>query len=139
VVSQPGRGVLDTNMVILLDRLDPADLPDEPLITAVTLAELSVGPLATEDPAEQAGRQIRLQEVEASFEPLPFDAASARAFGQVAAALRRTGRKPSSRAFDALIAATAIANDLALHTCNPQDFSGIDGLVVVEVPHPDHA
>ncbi len=40
------RGVLDTSTVILLPRLrDPELLPTEPLITAVTLAELSVGPL----------------------------------------------------------------------------------------------
>lgn len=49
-------GVLDTNTVILLDRLDPDDLPPEAVITAVTLAELSVGPLATTDPAKQALR-----------------------------------------------------------------------------------
>ena len=79
----------------------------------------------------------RLQAVEASFEPLPFDAAAARAFGGVAASLRRTGRKPSARAFDALIAATAMANDLGVYTCNPRDFEGIDGLTVVAIPHPD--
>ena len=36
------------------------------------------------------------------------------------------------------IAAIAIANDLPLFTCNPDDFAGIDGLTVVEVPHPDN-
>ena len=39
------RGVLDTSTVILLVRLrDGTLLPEEPLITAVTLAELSVDP-----------------------------------------------------------------------------------------------
>ena len=137
-MKDPATGVLDTSALILLDRLDASDLPERPRITTVSLAELSVGPLATDDPSERAIRQIRLQEVEASFDPLPFDAAAARAFGRVAAGLRRAGRKPAARAFDALIAATAIANELALYTCNPRDFDGIDGLHVVAVPHPDH-
>lgn len=130
-------GVLDTNALILVSRLHQEDLPTEPLITAVTLAELSVGPLVATDARERAARQERLQAVEATFEPLPFDAAAARAFGGVAASLRRAGRKPTARAFDALIAATAIANDLSVYTCNPKDFEGIDGLTVVTIPHPD--
>ncbi|MCV2488586.1 type II toxin-antitoxin system VapC family toxin [Geodermatophilus sp. YIM 151500] len=130
-------GVLDTNAVVLLGQLDPLLLPDEPVITSVTLAELSVGPLVTDDPDERAARQARLQEAEAAFDPLPFDAASARSFGRVAAALRRAGRQVRPRAFDALIAATAVAHDLPVYTCNPRDFEGIDALTVVAVPHPD--
>lgn len=130
-------GMLDTNTVILLERLDPGDLPDEPVISAITLGELSVGPLVTDDDRERAVRQARLQEVESVFEPVPFDAAAGRAFGGVAAVLRRSGRKPSARAFDALIAATAIANELPLYSCNPRDYAGIDDLDLVELPHPD--
>lgn len=132
-------GVLDTNTLILIDRLGVEDLPAEPVITCVTLAELSAGPLATDDEAERAARQARLQEAEAAFEPLAFDASAARAYGRVGASLRRAGRKPTARAFDALIAATAIANDLALYTCNPRDFEGINGLTVVPIHHPDGA
>lgn len=130
------RGLIDTNVVLLLGRLDPADLPDEPLLSAVTMAELSVGPLIADDPAERAARQAHLQQAEADFAPLPFDAAAARAFGAVAAELRRAGRKRSARAFDALIAATAIAHGLPLYTCNAADFEGIGGLDlrVVETP-----
>jgi tRNA(fMet)-specific endonuclease VapC len=129
-------GILDTNTLILVERLDPDDLPSEPVITAITLGELSVGPLVAEDERERAARQARLQEVESVFEPLPFDAAAARAFGRVAASLRRSGRKPSARALDALIAATAISQQLPLYTCNPRDYVGIDGLDLVELPHP---
>lgn len=129
------RGVLDTSTVILLPRLDhPARLPVEPLITSVTLAELSVGPLVASTDQERAARQAHLQQAEADFDPLPFDAPAARAFGRVAASLRRSGRKTGARAYDALIAATALANDLPLYTCNPDDFAGIDGLIVVPVP-----
>jgi tRNA(fMet)-specific endonuclease VapC len=112
---------------------DPAQLPAEPVITAVTLAELSVGPLVAGDARERAARQAHLQQAEADFDPLPFDAAAARAFGQVAASLRRAGRKTSARAYDAMIAATAIAHDLPIYTCKPADFAGIDGLDVISV------
>lgn len=130
-------GILDTNAIVLLERLRPDDLPAEPVITTITLAELSVGPLVTDDPAERAARQVRLQEAEAAFDPLPFDAAAARAFGRVAAELRRSGRRVQARAFDAMIAAVAVANDLPVFTCNPRDFSGIEALTVVPVPHPE--
>lgn len=129
-------GVIDTNTVILLDRIAPTALPTESVISAITLAELSAGPLTTDDPAKQAVRQARLQEVEATLEVLPFDAAAARAFAGVASSLRRAGRKTTARTFDALIAAIAIANGLAVYTCNPDDFEGIDGLAVVAIPHP---
>jgi len=130
--------VLDTSTVILLPRLAEAELlPDEPVITAVTLAELSVGPLVARNDDERAARQGHLQQAEADFDPLPFDTAAARAFGRVAASLRRAGRKTSARAYDAMIAATAMANDLAVYTCNPDDFYGIEGLEVIQLPHPD--
>ena len=135
---QRTRGVLDTSTVILLPRLsDPTLLPAEPLITAVTLAELSVGPLVAASDQERAARQAHLQQAETDFDPIPFDAAAARAFGQVAASLRRSDRKSSARAYEAMIAATALANGLPVYTCKPGDFSGIDGLEVVAVPHPD--
>lgn len=133
----PTRGILDTSTVILLRRLtDPSSLPTEPLITAVTLAELAVGPLVAADEAERARRQAHLQQAEADFVPLPFDAGAARAFGGVAASLRRDGRKAAARAYDAMIAATALASGLPIYTCNPEDFDGIDGLEVVAVPVP---
>jgi tRNA(fMet)-specific endonuclease VapC len=129
--------MLDTSTVILLGRLtEPDDLPSESVISAVTLAELSVGPHVAKTSAERAARQAHLQLAEADFVPIPFDAAAARAFGLVAASLRRAGRKPAARAYDALIAATAIANDLPLYTCNPGDFAAIPDLVVCALPHP---
>ena len=107
------QGILDTSTLILLGRLSDTDaLPDEPLITAVTLAELSVGPLVASTHEKRAARQAHLQQAEADFDPLPFDAAAARSFGRVAAALRQVGRKPAARAYDAMIAAIAVSNDL---------------------------
>lgn len=132
--------MLDTSTLILLGRIsDVSQLPDEAEITAVTLAELSVGPLVATTDEERSARQSHLQLAESDFDALPFDSHAARAFGRVAASLRRAGRKPAARSYDAMIAATAIANELAVYTCNPDDFSQIDDLEVVAVAHPDHA
>lgn len=133
------QGVLDTSTLILLGRItDSESLPTEPLITTITLAELSVGPLVAASEEERAARQAHVQQAEADFDPLPFDAAAARSFARVAASLRRAGREPSARAYDAMIAAICMASALPIHTCNPDDFSEIDGLEVIAVRHPGH-
>jgi tRNA(fMet)-specific endonuclease VapC len=129
------RGLLDTSTVTMLPRVaDETDLPVEPLISAVTLAELSVGPLVASTDEERVARQAHLQQAEADFAPVPFDVAAARAFGGVAASLRRSGRKARTRAYDAMIAATALSSGLPVYTCNPDDFRGIDGLEVDAIP-----
>ena len=131
---RPGPGVLDTSVVILLDQLAAdADLPEEPLVTTVTLAELSVGPLVTDNESERAVRLARLQVTEATFEPIPFDAPAARAFARVAVELRGSGRRTKARSFDAIIAATSLSRNLPIFTANPEDFTGIEGLDVVPI------
>ena len=105
------------------------------MITAITLAEFSVGPLVASTDTERARRQAHLQQAEADFDALPFDQAAARSFGRVASDLRNAGRKTSARAYDALIA--AIANGLPLYTANPDDFTAINDLAVIPVPHRD--
>lgn len=130
MTSQNLTGVLDTSALIDLGQLEPSSLPAIASITAITLAELSVGPHLARSDSERAARQAHLQQAEADFEPIPFDAAAARAFGRVASALRASGRKPAARAYDALIAATALSRDLPVYTANPRDFDGIDGLMV---------
>lgn len=138
VSSVEPDGILDTSVVIALEQQDPNTLPVFPAISAVTLAELSVGPLVTDDDEERATRQARLQVVESVFDPIPLDAEAARAFGTVAAALRASGRKPAARAYDALIAATAISRRLPLYTLNPDDFAGIRELSI-RVPRSPHS
>jgi predicted nucleic acid-binding protein len=126
------RGVIDTSVVVDLDRLDPARLPAELTISAVTLAELSAGPHATSDDDERARRQDRLQRTEATFEPLPIDANVARAYGRLYALVMSRGRKTRGRrAMDLLIAATALDAGIPLYTRNPQDFEGLEDLVRV--------
>ena len=128
------RGLLDTSAVVTLDEhFDDPRMPDRLFISAVTLAELSVGPLVARNDLERADRLNVLQQAEANFDPLAFDAAAARAFGRVAADLRQAGRKSTARAFDALIAATALVNELPLVTANARDFEGIRDLDVIDL------
>lgn len=130
------RGLLDTSVVIALEDLSTDQLPEEPAISALTLAELAAGPLATDDGQERARRQDRLQRVETLLDPLPFDAPAARAYARVYAATRAADRKPrGARAVDLMIAAVALANELPLFTRNPDDFDHlrVAGLDVVAV------
>ena len=127
------EGLVDTSVVIDWD--DPAviaALPDVVAISTITLAELAAGPHLAGDPLERARRQARLQQVESLFEPLDFDLAAARSFGQAVAALTVAGRSHRSRVADLLIAAVAHANKLALYTRNPQYFMGLSSLITVE-------
>ena len=111
------------------------------IASAVTLAELSAGPhevrpdLTEQDvyfeAAERARRLDVLQRAEHEFDPIPFDADAARAYGRATAAVVAAGRKPRRRAVDLMIAATAIAAELPLYTTNPGDFVGLDHLVTV--------
>jgi len=131
---RPARGLIDTSVVVDLDRIDPERLPSEIAVSALTLAELAAGPHATSDPAERARRQDRLQRTEAAFDPLPFDSDAARAYGQVFSAAAAVGRKArGARAVDLLIAASAYAEGLPLWTRNGEDFRALDGLVEVIV------
>ena len=140
-LRSPGRvevGVLDTSTVIQLGRIDdPATLPDECLISAITLAELSVGPHVANIETEHIARQAHLRQAENDFGVIAFDGAPARTFGAGASARRTAGYGKAACAYDALIAATAVANGLPLFTCNPGDFDGIYGLDLRVVPHPD--
>jgi len=96
------------------------------------MAELAAGPHATGDAGERARRQDRRQHPHAVFDPLPFDGDCARAYGRIYAAVVTTGRKARGpRAIDLLIAATAVAANLALYTRNVDDFRGIEHLVTI--------
>lgn len=126
------RGLIDTSVIIDLEQIEQADLPLELAVSAITMAELAAGPHATAAPAERARRQDRLQRAEATFEPLPVDAAVARAYGRVYAAVAASGRKARGRrAVDLLIAATAVAAGLPLYTRNPDDFAGLSDLLEI--------
>lgn len=135
--DRPQRGLLDTSLIIGLERVDPDALPEQVAIAAITLAELAAGPHATPDISEAARRQQRLQLAEATFDALPFDADCARAYGIIYAETVRAGRKArGARAVDLLIAATAMAADLPLYTANPADFSALGDLIDLRAVSP---
>jgi len=130
--ERPARGILDTSVIIDLEHIEPSRLPIEVAISAITMAELAAGPHATPDPEERARRQDRLQRAEAAFDPLPFDAEAARAYGRVYSAVVAAGRKArGARAVDLLLAAAACAAGLPLYTRNPDDFRAVGDLVEV--------
>jgi len=134
------QGLLDTSIVILRRWVDPAELPGEMAISAITLAELSAGPHEVrgkheqdvyDEHAERARRLEILQRVENEFDPIPFDAEAARIYGRVAAAVVGAGRKSRRRLADLMIASTAISEELPLFTTNPKDFAGLDALLTI--------
>ncbi|MGH9001319.1 MAG: type II toxin-antitoxin system VapC family toxin [Acidimicrobiia bacterium] len=130
-MSDPSRGLLDTSVLIDHPSIDPANLPDESAVSAITFAELAAGPHTTTDAAERSRRQDRVHWATATFEPIPFDGDAARAYGRIVSAVRASGRKERSRVADLLIAATASSQGLALYTRNPDDFSPLDGIVEI--------
>ena len=144
--ERPHQGMLDTNILILRRWIDPAELPGEMAISAITLAELSAGPHEVrrgdeqdsyDEHAERARRLDVLQRAESEFDPVPFDAEAARICGRVMAAVIASGRKPRRRAVDLMIASTAIAERLSLFTTNPDDFAGLEALIsIVPVTRP---
>jgi predicted nucleic acid-binding protein len=131
LMTEASRGVLDTSVLIDHDQIIADQLPDESAITAVTLAELAAGPHATENKDERARRQDRLQWAAATWDPLPFDADSARMYGRVFAAARAAGQSGRARLADLLIASTAASNGLSLYTRNPSDFVALKRILKI--------
>jgi predicted nucleic acid-binding protein len=130
VAERHPRGVIDTSVLIDLERLDASVLSAEVAVSAISMAELAAGPHATADAGQRGRRQDRLQRSEAAFDPLPFDVEAVRAYGRVYAAVSSSGREArGARAVDLLIAATALALELPLYTRNPQDFRGLENLL----------
>lgn len=126
--------MLDTSVVIDISAIDAKRLPIEASIAALTLAELTSGPLATTNASERAKRLERLQWAEGKFEAVPFDTAAARAYGRIYVAAMTAKQKPrGGRAVDLLIAATALSRGLALFTRNPSDFASIASVVDIVV------
>ncbi|KJF15783.1 PIN domain-containing protein [Acidithrix ferrooxidans] len=93
--------------------------------------ELVADPILAFTVTEQLIRQVRLQQTEAILEPIRFDAAAVRRFGQIVAAVSSAGRTHRSRIVDLFIAAIAYANGLELYTRNPSDFIGLEELIRV--------
>jgi toxin FitB len=124
------RALLDTS--VLCGAESPGDL--EGAISAATVAELHFGLLVARDSAERARRAQRLAVIEATFDPLPIDAAVGREWGRLAAAVAERGGRRRRRAMDLAIAATANVAGVPLFTDNDADFRLIADLVDVRTP-----
>jgi len=124
------RTLLDTS--VLIGSRDPGEL--EGAISAASLAELHFGVLVAADFDERARRSQRLGVIEATFDPLPVDAAVAREWGRLAAAIVQRGGQPRRRAMDLVVAATANVHGVPLFTADAADFAIIEDLVTVAAP-----
>jgi predicted nucleic acid-binding protein len=124
------RALLDTSVLIGAEQ--PGEL--EGAISAATLAELHFGVLVATDPLERGRRTQRLGVIEATFDPLPIDAAVAREWARLAAIIVDRGGQPRRRAMDLAIAATANVASVPLLTLNAADFQLISDLVDVRAP-----
>ncbi len=122
------RTVLDTSVLL---GPAPAPLDGELAISAASLAELHFAVLVARDDEVRSERLRRLGVVERTFEALPVDAATARHYGRLAAAVVATGRSPRARVMDLLIAATAVANGARLATRDAGDLAGLEKLVEI--------
>lgn len=126
------RALLDTS--VLIGAESPGEL--EGAISAASLAELHFGVLVAVSDDERGRRSQRLGIVEATFDPLPVDAAVAREWGRLAATLVARGGKPRRRAVDLAIAATANVHQVPLLTWNAADFASLSDLIDVREPQP---
>lgn len=122
------KAVIDTSVLIGAEQ--PADL--EGAISTASIAELHFGVLAATDDDERARRAQRLGVIEATFDPLPVDTATAREWGRLAAAMRSRGGRPRRRAVDLAIAATASVQGVPLLT-RDGDLTLIEHLVEIRV------
>lgn len=140
--TEPSRGLLDTNILILQAAIDPDELPDEMAISSITLGELTAGvqlitPVDSGSRMEFARRLDVLQRAEDAFDPIPYDVEAARAYGRIAGAVAASGRSVRARVADLQIAAIAAAHGLPVYTTNPNNFAGLEGIVeVVAVKRP---
>jgi predicted nucleic acid-binding protein len=127
-------GVLDTSAYIDLAVLDPAALPVNPELTAITMAELHQGVATARDAASRAARTEKLGAAIVEFEPLPFDGPAAARYGTLVALTVEASRDPRPRRMDLMIAAIASAHGLPLYTRNAKDLAGLgDMLQIVEI------
>lgn len=120
------KAILDTS--VLIGAEGPEGL--EGAISTASISELHFGVIVAQDDDELARRAQRLGVIEATFDPLPIDAAVAREWGRLAAAVRNRGGQPRRRAVDLAIAATANVHRVPLLT-RDKGLSLIDDLVEI--------
>lgn len=135
MTSPAPKGLLDTSVFIALESGRPLAanlLPDEGVVSPITVAELEAGVLAATDVDTRARRLATLQSI-ADIEVIPIDADVAAQWARLRVHLAQANRRVNVN--DLWIAATAAARDLTIVTQH-DDFdalAGVHGLVVVRV------
>ncbi len=125
------KGLLDTSVFVAREQQRALGaLPDDNAVSVITVGELRLGVLMTEDPADRARRLATVIEVERALEVIPVDEKVVREFARLVAEARRAGRRPATT--DALIAATAAAHGLTIYT-QDADFRLFPSIDVVMV------
>jgi tRNA(fMet)-specific endonuclease VapC len=123
--------LLDTNACVryligrslkLRQRVDTVG-DHEIAVCSIVEAELFFGAAKSNDPAKTLAIQQRFL---ARFRSLPFDTAAAHVYGPLRDQLEKTGTPIGAN--DLLIAATALANNLALITHNVSEFQRVSNL-----------
>jgi len=124
-------GLLDTCVLIDYLSIPAGQLPIESMVSAISLAELSVGIQYATDPVQRSLRVNRLLMVQANMTALPFTEDAAQVFGHLNALVLAAGRNPRPRRMDLLIAATAVTAGVPLYTRNVDDFKGLESQLTV--------
>jgi len=125
------RYMLDTNMCIYIIKKKPLHVFEtlkrqnigDVCISAITLAELEYG---VEKSQQRERNKIALMGFLAPLEILAFSCKSAVKFGEIRAALEKQGQIIG--AYDLLIGAHALSENLTLVTNNTKEFSRIPNL-----------
>lgn len=124
--------IADTSVFIALESGRPLDvgaLPDELMVSVVTVGELRAGVLAAEDVESRDRRLATLTQVLA-LEPVPVDERVAEAWAKLRILLRDSHQRMPVN--DSWIAATALAMDLPVVT-QDDDYVELPGLSVINV------
>ena len=126
-------GLLDTSVFIATEsgrRMDPAPLPRQSAVSAVTIGELRWGVLMADQDVTRSRRLDTLRAAE-QLEPIPIDGRVAAAWALLRRQLVTSGKKMEIN--DSWIAATAIAHGYALITQDRGFPTDVGGLTVIAV------
>lgn len=123
-MSAPDAGLLDTSVFIAGETGHPiGELPARVAVSVVTIGELQLGVLATDDPDLRARRADTLALARAA-DPVPVSEAIMVSWARLVVDCRAAGIHRTVRLTDALIAATAIEHGLPVVT-QDDDFTQI--------------
>ncbi len=127
--------LIDTSVLIDAERggssLKRVPRALERSISVITVSELSHGVHRAIDDLVRIRRQVAVEGILATFEPLPITEQVARVHAEIWARLEAAGEMIG--AHDLWIAATALSNGLSLATANPREFTRVPGLEVLAV------